>query len=120
MSLGLFAQDSIEEKVEYPQITFESDLLDMGTIKEGEVIKMQFDFINSGKSPLVIELVTACKCTSLSWPEDAVQPNGLGSIFVTFDSKDYEGEVTKVIDIIANTDPIVVEARFTVNVVKAE
>ncbi len=120
LGLGIQAQQEVQYNPEKAVITFEHPVLDMGTIQEGDKINMQFDFINSGKEALEIELVTACKCTSLSWPEENVEPNGKASIFVTFDSTGYEGEVLKVVDVISNTDPIVVEARFKVFVEKVD
>lgn len=122
ISLSLAAQN---EEVVYsaeghPVITFKNQTIDLGEIKEGEEITMQFEFINSGSDPLAIEIVTACKCTSLSWPEEVVLPNAKGSIFVKFDSTGYSGEVSKVVDIISNTDPVVVEAFFKATVVPAK
>ena len=59
--------------------------------------------------------MTTCKCTDIEWPKEAVKPGEKGVIKATFNSKDQkEGAVTKTIDIIANTDPIVVEATFSV------
>ena len=40
-----------------------------------------------------------------------------GKIIALFDSEGMEGPYTKTIDIIANTDPIVVEAKFIVEVI---
>ena len=122
IGLSLTAQD---EEVVYsadghPVITFKNQTIDLGEITEGEEVTMQFDFINSGSDPLAIEIVTACKCTSLSWPEKPVMPNGKASIFVKFDSTGYNGEVSKVVDIISNTDPVVVEAFFKATVVRAK
>ena len=124
MSFGIGMSAQIDEVVYstegHPVITFKEQTIDLGEIKEGEEVTMQFEFINSGTDPLTIEIVTACKCTSLSWPEEPVLPNGKGSIFVKFDSTGYDGEVTKVVDIISNTDPVVVEAFFKATVLSAK
>lgn len=121
-AIALPAQSNVVEynSEGHPVITFKNQTLDAGEINAGEEITLQYEFINSGTKDLNIEIVTACKCTSLSWPQEPVAPNAMGSIFVTFDSTGYEGEVDKVIDIISNTDPVVVEAFFKVNVVKAK
>lgn len=101
-----------------PQVTWEQDKLELGIIKKGETRDMVFNFTNTGSADLLIDLVTSCKCTSLDWPRLPIPPGGKGQIHVTFDSTDQKlGMVDKVIDIIANTDPRVVEGFFTAKVV---
>ena len=121
LTSGLFAQsDTVEYNSDgHPVITFKNPIIDLGEMVEGEEVSLEFEFINSGSEPLEIEIVTACRCTSLSWPEEPIAPKAKGSIFVKFDSTGYEGEVEKVVDIISNTDPVVVEAFFKVKVLKA-
>ena len=119
--LNLNAQDSAPNvDSRFPVISFLQDTIDLGSMKVGQQKSMQFEFINTGDAPLDIELVTACKCASLSWPQDKVPAGGKASVFVTFDSTGYEGDVLKVVDIISNTDPIVVEAWFKVEVISTD
>ena len=101
-----------EEKV--PVITFVEDIKDIGEMKEGEIKEVVYEFVNSGTSDLIIELVTACKCTEIKWPTQPIAPGDRGTIIANFDSKGMDGPYTKTLDIIANTDPIVVEAKFSV------
>lgn len=75
-----------------------------------------FEFENTGTNSLIIDLVTACKCTEISWPESPLAPGERGEIVAIFDSSGMEGKYNKTIDIIANTEPIVVEAKFSVEV----
>jgi len=84
---------------------------------EGDTKKLVYSFTNTGSAPLVIELATTCKCTDITWPTEPIPPGGSGEILAVFDSSGFDGEVKKSIDIIANTDPIVVEAKFIVEVV---
>jgi hypothetical protein len=61
----------------------------------------------------VIELVTSCKCTDIDFPKGPIAPGGKGEITAIFDTSDQDlGRLRKTLDIIANTDPIVVEAFF--------
>ena len=63
--------------------------------------------------------MTSCKCTKLDWPIKPVMPGEKGVITVTYDSTGQRlGQLKKTLDVIANTDPIVVEAFFKVNVVE--
>lgn len=99
-----------------PVITFEQDTIHIGKMIEGESQEITFTFTNTGDATLDIEIVTACKCTSLEWPQHPIAPGGQGEITVEFDSTGFEGKVLKTIDIIANTDPIVIEGFFTAEV----
>ena len=101
-----------------PVITFDENMQDIVTLERGESHTLFFDFTNTGSQDLVIDLVTACKCTELDWPRTPVAPGEKGQIKVVFDSTSMEiGEIIKTVDIIANTDPLVVEAKFKANIV---
>ena len=112
------ASINIEEKTvePLPIMTFVQDTIHIGKLIEGESRKMSFEFTNTGDAVLDIELVTACKCTSLDWPPEPIPPGEQGVITVEFNSTGFKGEVLKTIDVIANTDPIIVEAFFTAEV----
>jgi len=100
-----------------PVITFDKNPVDIGKLTKGGSHTLFFNFTNTGNQDLVIDLVTACKCTELDWPRSAVSPGEQGEIKVVFDSSTIDvGEITKTVDIIANTDPLVVEAKFKVNI----
>lgn len=102
-----------------PIITFDKGFVDLGNVKKGETREIEYHFTNTGDGELLIEIVTACKCTELDWPKKPVPPGGKGVIRAVYDSTNsHGGELTKVIDIIANTKPIVVEAKFKVNVIE--
>lgn len=108
-------QEVLQEGPPVPVITFEKQTIDLGKIKRGEKRDMVFYFSNTGNANLLIELVTACKCTALDWTRGVIAPGQKGQISVTYDSTDQAlGDIKKTIDIIANTDPIVVEAFFNV------
>ncbi len=100
-----------------PVMTFTESVKNLGVMTEGDTKKLVYSFTNTGSAPLVIELATTCKCTDITWPTEPIPPGGSGEILAVFDSSGFDGEVKKSIDIIANTDPIVVEAKFIVEVV---
>ncbi|NNF20627.1 MAG: DUF1573 domain-containing protein [Saprospiraceae bacterium] len=98
-----------------PVISFQENHLNLGTMKRGEKKEVEFVFTNTGKADLLIEFVTSCKCTSLNWPREPILPGESGRISVVYDSTDQPiGPLKKTVDIIANTEPIVVEAFFEV------
>lgn len=95
----------------YPVITFEVDTTDLGIIDSGDIIEFDINFTNTGTAPLDIEVVSACKCIDIDWPRESILPNQKGTITVVFDSLGIpKGKAFKTIDIISNTNPLVVEA----------
>lgn len=111
-------QNITEEKSSgVPVVTFDEPLHDFGTVKKGETRTFEFHFTNTGDGPLEIELATACTCTSIDWPRKPILPGERGSIPIVFDSSTKDGEILIDVDLIANTDPIVVTAQFKANVI---
>ncbi len=99
----------------FPEITFDIEFYKLDTIVKGKKMLLEYHFTNTGNKDLDIELVTACKCTQLDWPRELVPPGGRGVIAVEYDtSTEPLGFREKTIDIIANTNPIVVEAKFSI------
>lgn len=105
---------------EAPVMTFVNQSIDIGDMKEGQTVPMIFRFTNTGKTSLFIEHISACKCSDIQWTDGEIRPGEEGEIHVLFDSKGYAGLVEKTVDIVANTDPIVVEAFFKANVLKSD
>ena len=103
-----------------PVINFKENNINIGQVIQGEKKTITFEFVNSGDADLIIDLVTACKCTDISWPQEVIAPGETGTIVAVLDTNEMEGPYTKTIDIIANTNPIVVEAKFDVDVVLAD
>lgn len=103
----------------FPIIKWELPHQDLGKVKYGETRDLIYNFENTGSSPLIIEVVTSCKCTYIDWPRREIMPGEKGFIKVTYDSNGQKlGKLTKTIDVVANTNPIVVEAFFDVEVVE--
>lgn len=102
--------DEIKEEIKLPVLEFNQPEVDFGTVKKGEKRRHSFAFTNTGNADLVIELVTACTCTSLDWPREPIPPGGTGSVDIEFDSSSKDGMVSVDVDVIANTEPIVVTA----------
>ncbi len=109
---SIFKIDSI------PVIEFKNKHQHIGSMKQGDKKEVVFEFTNTGMAGLKIDLATSCKCTEIFWPQHIVQPGESGEIRAIFDSTGMEGVYEKTIDIIANTQPIVKEAKFSVKVVR--
>ncbi len=114
------SKQSILKFDKVPVISFKESNINIGQVVQGDKKTITFEFENTGDADLVIDLVTACKCTDISWPQEVIAPGETGTIIAVLDTHDMEGPYTKTIDIIANTNPIVVEAKFDVDVVLAD
>lgn len=89
-----------------PVMKFEFESHDFGKVKSGDKVTYEFNFTNTGQSPLIISNATAsCGCTVPEWPKTPVQPGQDGKIKVTFDSANKEGLQDKQITVTANTSP---------------
>lgn len=90
-----------------PMMTFESTELEFGKVLDGHLVEHTFEFVNTGKAPLILSAVEpSCGCTvPRSWPKKPVLPGERGKIEVTFDSKNRVGTINKTITVIANTAP---------------
>jgi hypothetical protein len=91
-----------------PRIAFTSQTIDFGTVKEGEIVKKTFDFINNGKDTLLIRKATPffkddCKVNILGMT--ALATNQSGSIEIEFDTKGRIGNDVKRTILVTTNDP---------------
>ena len=71
-----------------PNIQFDSEKYDFGSIKEGTVVTHTFTFKNTGDQPLIINKVPPqCYCLVSSFSKDPIPTGGEGTITVKFTSK---------------------------------
>lgn len=88
------------------KIEFTEDAYDFGEIKEGKKVNHEFEFVNTGKVPLLISNATStCGCTVPDWPKGQIMPGKRGTIKVAFNSDNKPGNQQKPINITANTYP---------------
>lgn len=100
------AESEGADTTDQARITFETPEYFFGEVKEGEVIRHDFTFRNSGTQPLLIsDARTTCGCTVSEHPKEPVAPGESGVISVSFDTKNKYGRQRKPITIIANTYP---------------
>jgi Protein of unknown function (DUF1573) len=88
----------------YPQMTFEKEEHDFGTIKQGDKPTYEFEFKNTGEADLIIMAAKgSCGCTVPEYPKTPIKVGESGKIKVSFDSKGKSGETTKTVSIMCNT-----------------
>lgn len=100
------ASASNVDKDQLPFFEFVEEVVDFGTITQGEVVSTNFKFKNVGKSDLIISSAQgSCGCTVPEWPKEPIKPGAEGRIAVTFNSSGKQGKQNKTITIVANTNP---------------
>lgn len=77
---------------------------DFGKIQQGRPVTHNFELVNTGKEPLLLENVQAsCGCTTPEWSKEAIQPGATSVIKVGYNAAS-EGAFNKTITIIYNTN----------------
>ena len=88
------------------EIFFPDSLAVFGEVEEGTIVDVQFEFTNTGESPLAISRAySTCGCTVPEWPKAPVLPGEKGALHVRFDTSGKVGKQNKPIYITANTLP---------------
>jgi hypothetical protein len=86
-----------------PEIKFEVEEYNFGTIKQGDKITYDFKFANAGKDALVIsDAHGSCGCTVPQWPKEPIAKGSKGTIHVEFNSAGKQGLQDKTVTITSN------------------
>ncbi len=93
---------AVIENPNAPEITFESEVVDYGTIEQGANGVREFKFTNTGKEPLIISNSRgSCGCTVPTWPKEPIKPGESSVIKVKYDTKRL-GAINKSVTITSN------------------
>lgn len=107
------ANDGLKDTVQVAKMSFEEPNFFFGSVKEGEIVKKEFSFTNTGKVPLLIkDARSTCGCTVADWPKQPVLPGEQAIIKAEFDTKNKTGKQVKTISITANTYPSVTKIEL--------
>jgi hypothetical protein len=101
-----------------PEIKFENEVLDYGTVDFDANGVREFKFKNVGKSPLTITSVQGeCGCTSTTidgkpgWPQEPILPGKSGVIKVKYDTK-RPGRFEKNVTVTSNSKLATVKVKI--------
>ena len=90
------------QKVNGPEITWENEVMDYGTIAKGSNGAREFKFTNTGNAPLVITSASgSCGCTVPTKPTEPIMPGQTGVIGVKYDTQRV-GAFTKTVTVSSN------------------
>ncbi len=100
-------KDAVEiPDAEKPVIKFTETTFNFRKANEGDEVSHEFEFINTGKTDLLIsKAVASCGCTVPEWPKEPIKPGSGGKIKATFNTEGKSGQQRKTIVITANTKP---------------
>ena len=97
-----------------PMLVVDQTEFDFGTVAQGEAVRHNFVFTNTGDMPLQVEKVrSSCGCTAALVSTGTLQPGDSGELQTRFDSSRFRGEVSKTVYLYTN-DPLVPVAQLIV------
>jgi hypothetical protein len=102
-----------------PAVEFVKTEHDFGTIKEEMgAVTTQFAFTNTGKSPLIIQRVSAsCGCTTPGYTREPILPGKKGTISAKYSTIARPGTFNKTITVYTNVPDTVYVLRIKGNVI---
>ncbi|MCE5206070.1 MAG: DUF1573 domain-containing protein [Porphyromonadaceae bacterium] len=102
-----------------PEMVFARSEHNFGTIKEElGAVTTQFEFTNTGKTPLIIQRVSAsCGCTTPSYTREPVLPGKKGTISAKYSTIRRPGTFNKTITVYTNVPDTVYVLTIKGNVI---
>lgn len=95
------------------ELKFNDTKKSFGFVKKGELVKLEFEFVNAGNEPLIItDAKVECSCTSVDFPKQPIAPNQSAKIIVNFDTKSVYDRQDRIVEIISNAKTPSQKIRF--------
>ena len=111
---GMSKEDSLAALANAPIMEFDKEVVDFGTLTEGDTVSHVFKFKNVGKSALTITDVQGqCGCTIASKPDHPIGVGQSDQITVRFNSQGKAGTNKKFVTIFSNANPPQTVLAFT-------
>jgi len=87
LSFSSKAQNAVETRTVSETLQLTENNFDFGKIQQGRPVTHQFEIINTGKEPLVLDNVMAsCGCTTPEWSHDPIKPGKSAIIKVGYNA----------------------------------
>ena len=114
-----FVMSSMLLAQQKPEVKFDKDIHDYGSVKEEvEVALSEFQFTNTGTSPVLIQrVVTSCGCASPSYTREPILPGKKGKVKVAYNTIYRPGTFRKSIRVYTNVPDTVFTLTIKGNVI---
>lgn len=121
MTATVSAQEAAKvETAGGPEITFESEVIDYGTIAQNADGVRTFKFTNTGNAPLIISNAKgSCGCTVPTWPKQPINPGEKAEIKVKY-ATNRPGPINKSVTVSSNATTPTKVLRIKGNVLVKE
>ena len=87
-------------------IVWKSDVVDLGEIPQNQPKTVDFEFRNTGKTPVIITNVKAsCGCTATDYTKTPVKPNATAKVTVSYNAA-AKGSFSKSITVTTNAEQV--------------
>tara|TARA_X000000368_G_C22509735_1_gene484266 strand:+ start:23 stop:511 length:489 start_codon:yes stop_codon:yes gene_type:complete len=89
----------------FPVMTFDFENYNYGEVVDGEIVEVDFNFTNTGKTDLIVfDASASCGCTVPKYPKNEnIKPGDKGTIKVMFDTANKPGKQIKTVTLSTNT-----------------
>jgi len=102
VAVNMTSPESVPVNPNAPEISFDTDVMDYGTVEYNGDGLREFIFTNTGKEPLIISRAKgSCGCTVPTWPKEPIMPGEKGAIKVKY-ATNRAGRFTKTVTISSN------------------
>jgi hypothetical protein len=98
----------------------DAEYRELDSVTAGKVVKVSWNFENTGDKPLVIaNVTTSCECTVVDRPKKQLLPGEKGVIKAEFDTKGLQGWQRKDVYVLVNNKANLIQTlSFAVNVMQ--
>lgn len=88
-----------------PRLEIKDPKKNFGFVKKGEVVKLDYEIINKGTEPLLInDIEIGCSCTTADFDAKPILPQQSSSISISFDTHSVYDRQDRTVKVISN-DP---------------
>lgn len=96
-----------------PELKFADTKKSFGFVKKGELVKLEFEFSNTGNQPLIItEARVECSCTTVDFPKQPIAPAQKAKVTVSFDTKSVYDRQDRIVEMVSNAKNSNQKIRF--------
>ena len=100
-------------------LKFKDTKKSFGFVKKGELVTLNYEFTNTGTTPLIItEAKAECSCTTINFPKQPIVPNSTNTITVNFNTQSVYDRQDRTVEITSNAINATQKIRFKGVVVK--